>query len=87
MTYIAMLTFEQEKVIRTLKGHQWLRDKHGSLHDRGGADSYYGRPARPHYGGVGGELGDRVEVTDPDSVAEYMAGYEENERLGNKKEY
>jgi hypothetical protein len=41
----------------------------------------------PHYGGVGGDSGDRVAVYDESSVAEYLAGYEYNERHGDKKDY
>jgi hypothetical protein len=78
---------EQEKVVQALKGRQWIRNAHGSLFDRGGADSYYHRDPDPHYGGVGGESGERVEVLDAESVAEYMAGYEDNEMYGSKKDY
>ena len=78
---------EQERVVRALKGWQFLRSEHGCLYDRGSADSYYGRARRPHYGGVGGESGPRVEVTDPESVAEYLAGYDYNERYGDKKDW
>lgn len=78
---------EQEQVFRLLKGWQFDRTRHGSLYDRGSADSYYHRPTTPHYGGVGGDSGDRVSVTDPESVAEYMAGYEYNEKYGDKKEW
>lgn len=78
---------EQEQVVRSLKGWQWVRGTHGCLFDRGSADSYYGRVPNPHYGGVGGGSGDRVEVSDPESVAEYMAGYEDNERFGSKKDW
>jgi hypothetical protein len=62
-----------------------MNREHGSLYDRGGADSYYGRPQCPHYGGVGGPAGPRVAVTDPAHVAEYAAGYAANEAGGNKK--
>ena len=86
--YIAMLEpSEQERVVRALKGWQFVRGTHGCLFDRGSADSYYGRPRNPHYGGVGGESGPRVEVNDPASVAEYLAGYEDNERFGDKKDW
>jgi len=85
--YIHLMTEEEQKaVVRALRGWQFQR-KHGSLYDRGSADSYYGRPRDPHYGGVGGDSGPRVEVTDESSVAEYMAGYEYNERHGDKKDY
>ena len=78
---------EKEKVIRALKGWYWLRDQHGSLFDRGSADSYYNRSPLAHYGGVGGESGPRVAVTDPEMVREYMAGYQHNEQFGGKKQW
>jgi hypothetical protein len=78
---------EQKAVVRALRGPQFQRKSHGSLYDRGSADSYYGRMPNPHYGGVGGDSGPRVEVTDESSVAEYLAGYEYNERHGDKKDY
>ena len=78
---------EQEKVVQALKGWQIMRGTHGCLFDRGSADSYYGRSQQPHYGGVGGDSGPRVEVTDAKSVAEYQAGYEDNERFGDKKDW
>jgi len=86
--YIAMLDVkEQEQVVRALKGWQFVRTNHGSLYDRGSADSYYGRARDPHYGGVGGESGERVSVNDNASVAEYMQGYNDNERDGAKKDW
>jgi hypothetical protein len=77
---------EQKAVVRALRSWQFQR-KHGSLYDRGSADSYYGRARDPHYGGVGGDSGPRVEVSDESSVAEYMAGYDYNEQFGGKKDY
>jgi hypothetical protein len=78
---------EQERLVGILKGWQWDRKQHGCLYDRGSADSYYGRRPGPHYGGVGGDSGERVEVSDAESVAEYMAGYRDNEESGSKKEW
>ena len=78
---------EQEKVVRALKGWQFVRGTHGCLFDRGSADSYYGRRPQPHFGGVGGDSGPRVEVSDAASVAEYQAGYDYNERFGDKKDW
>lgn len=78
---------EQEAVVRALKGWQFVRGTHGCLYDRGSADSYYGRPRAPHYGGVGGDSGKRVEQLTADERAEYLAGYEYNERSGDKKDY
>ena len=86
--YIKLTTEqEQEKVVQALKGWQFVRGTHGCLYDRGSADSYYGRMPNPHYGGVGGDSGERVNVNDAGSVAEYLAGYEDNERFGDKKDY
>jgi hypothetical protein len=78
---------EKEETWRALKGWQWIRNNHGSLYDRGMADSYYGRAPGPHYGGVGGRSGDRIEVTDSESRAEYTAGYNFNEEQGDFKDY
>jgi hypothetical protein len=78
---------EQERIVSALKGWQWDRKQHGCLYDRGSADSYYGRQPAPHYGGVGGDSGERVRVHDKASVDEYMAGYNYNERFGDKKDW
>ena len=78
---------EKQRVVGILKGWQFDRKQHGCLFDRGGADSYYGRRRDPHYGGVGGDSGPRVDVNDPESVAEYYAGYDWNERYGDKKNW
>jgi hypothetical protein len=86
--YLHIMTeSEQKDVVRALRGWQFIRKNHGSLYDRGSADSYYGRPRGAHYGGVGGDSGPRVEVTDELSRAEYNAGYDYNERYGDKKDY
>ena len=87
--YIHLMTEEeQEAVVRALRGPQFQRKNHGSLYDRGSADSYYGRPRNPHYGGVGGDSGPRVDQgLSIDEIKEYYAGYEHNERFGDKKDY
>lgn len=61
--------------------------RHGGPFDRGGADSYYRRPPVPHWypGGTGrGPRIERDQMT-AEQVAEYYAGYDENERDGNFK--
>ncbi len=79
---------EKERVVAGLKGWQFDRKRHGCLYDRGSADSYYGRPRGPHYGGVGGDSGPRVDQgLSIDEIKEYYAGYEHNERFGDKKDY
>ena len=70
-----------------LKGYEWVRENHGSLFDRGAADSYYSRKPCPHYGGVGGESGKRYDVLSSKEIKEYMAGFEYNEAHGDKKDY
>ena len=85
--YIHLMTEEEQKaVVRGLRDWQFQR-KHGSLYDRGSADSYYGRPVDPHYGGVGGDSGPRVDNLTPEETNEYLAGYDYNERFGGKKDY
>lgn len=50
--------------------------RHGGPFDRGSADAYYGRPADPHkYPGPTG-VGERIKLTDPEEIADYMLGYE-----------
>jgi hypothetical protein len=79
---------EQERVVRALKGWQFDRKQHGCLYDRGSADSYYGRRRDPHYGGVGGDSGRRVDQgLSIEEIAEYYAGYDWNERFGDKKDW
>jgi hypothetical protein len=86
--YLHIMTEDEQKaVVRALRGWQFVRTNHGSLWDRGAADSYYGRAPDPHYGGVGGDSGIRVKVMYAEAVAEYMAGYDDNEQSGSKKEW
>jgi len=86
--YLPIMTEDEQKaVVRALRGWQFVRGTHGCLFDRGSADSYYGRYPNPHYGGVGGDSGPRVNVQDAESVKEYLAGYEENEQFGDKKDW
>lgn len=62
---------------------------HGSPFDRGSADSYYGRPAKPHKypNGTGNEP--KVEAQDMTlaEMREYYKGYEYNEQFGDKKDW
>ena len=63
--------------------------RHGGPYDRGSADSYYRRPFRPHY--FVGNSYMSTEVTEKDMCEEdieaYAAGYNDNERDGNFKDY
>jgi hypothetical protein len=62
---------------------------HGSPFDRGSADSYYHRPRDPHWwpeGTYNGRRRDMVEMSS-EQVEAYLAGYEWNERFGDKKSW
>jgi hypothetical protein len=63
--------------------------KHGCPYDRGGADSYYGRPYEPHYWPEGTYNGDIVRYVDmtTEQVIEYATGYQDNEAAGNFKDW
>lgn len=66
---------------------QFNRNKHGCLYDRGGADSYYGRRRDPHWYPDGTYNGEKVPAVTAEEIAEYNAGYDDNEASGNKKEW
>jgi hypothetical protein len=61
--------------------------KHGSLYDRGAADSYYSRPRDPHWYPNGTYTEPRVQAIDQMDIREYMEGYDYNERYGDKKSW
>ena len=54
-------------------------ERHGGPYDRGGADKWYRRPARPHYYAGATRLSARVEEKDmtASEVEAYLAGYRE----------
>jgi hypothetical protein len=86
--YIGMLeTTEQEQIVRTLRGEQFDRKLHGGLFDRGSADSYYGRPRDPHWWPEGTGHGKQVTELNEAEIEEYLAGYDYNERHGDKKSW
>ena len=66
---------------------QFDRKQHGSLFDRGSADSYYGRPQEPHWYPEGSYNGNIVTNLTPEEVQEYLAGYDHNEQFGGKKDW
>jgi hypothetical protein len=63
----------------------FTRERHGSLYDRGAADSYYGRKMEPHWYPNGSYNDPKITDLDSDQIAEYNAGYEFNEKHGDKK--
>ena len=78
---------EKELVVRALKGPQFTRGRHGGLYDRGSADSYYGRGPDPHWYPNGTYNEPKITELSGEEVAEYMAGYMDNERNGDKKDW
>ena len=63
--------------------------RHGGPFDRGSADSYYGRSATPHYYVGKSYMSDVVmkEEMTLKEIYEYLAGYDWNEKYGDKKQY
>lgn len=63
--------------------------RHGGAFDRGSADSYYGRPRRPHY--YSGPTHTSNEILEPmmtqEQIKAYHAGYSWNEQFGDKKSW
>jgi hypothetical protein len=66
---------------------QFMRERHGSLFDRGRADCYYGRDRTPHWWPHGTGNGSKIEKLTAKEAAEYNAGYDNQEANGDKKEY
>lgn len=60
---------------------------HGSPYDRGRADSWYRRPSSPHKWPEGTGRGEKVTDLTPEEIEAYEAGYEDNERQGDHKEW
>jgi len=63
--------------------------RHGGPYDRGAADSYYGRGFTPHYYKAGTMTSERVELKDmtQDEIDAYNAGFDDNERAGDHKDW
>ena len=78
---------EIQRVEQALRGPQFDRKQHGSLFDRGSADSYYGRPQDPHWYPEGTGNGKKVVELNELEIAEYLAGYAHNEQYGDKKNW
>jgi len=64
-------------------------ERHGGPWDRGSADSYYQRGFNPHYFKDGSYTSDRVDLAEmtAQEIVEYTAGYNDNEKSGNKKDW
>ena len=63
--------------------------RHGGPYDRGGADSYYRRGYKPHYFVGATNQSTRIEMAGmtPVELAEYAAGYRDNEEAGKFKDW
>ena len=63
--------------------------RHGGPFDRGSADSYYQRQYNPHYYVAGTSTSERVETANMtvEEIVAYTAGYNWNEKYGDKKNY
>jgi len=63
--------------------------RHGGAYDRGAADSYYRRGYQPHFFIGDSYNSDMIEEKDmsAEEVAEYSAGYYDNEEAGFYKEW
>lgn len=63
--------------------------RHGGAYDRGEADSYYRRRRNPHYFVGHSFLSTEVTEKDmtPEEIAAYNQGYDDNEELGDYKQY
>jgi hypothetical protein len=57
--------------------------RHGGPYDRGAADSYYRRKFRPHFWKGREEV---IQLTEEER-ADYAAGFDDNEKELNFKEY
>lgn len=82
-----MTIAEKEKIVQALRGPQFDRERHGSLYDRGRADSYYSRYAQPHWYPQGSYQGEPVTDLNQAEIAEYQEGYDWNELHGDKKSW
>ncbi len=63
--------------------------RHGGPFDRGSADSYYGRPKRPHFFTDATHQSMEIEerFMTKAQIAEYHAGYDWNEESGFFKDW
>ena len=69
----------------TYKGKEY-DSSHGSPFDRGSADFYYRRNPKPHMW-LDSHGGNQIELSDPQQVEAYMAGYAEAKEFGEQKNW
>lgn len=80
MTWMKVKLMSEELV-------QFDRRLHGGLWDRGSADAYYKRPPKPHWYPDGTYNCDEVTELTQAEIAEYMAGYQDQIKSGDFKDY
>ena len=63
--------------------------RHGGPFDRGSADSYYQRGRNPHYfvGATYSSTEITVDKMTQEEIDAYNAGYDDNEKNGDKKDW
>lgn len=68
---------------------QLYDQRHGGPFDRGAADSYYNRPFDPHFYPGDTYKGPRIpmEAMTAEEIVAYTAGYNYNEKFGDKKQW
>ena len=64
-------------------------ERHGGPYDRGGADSYYRRPFKPHYFVGSSMQSEQIpeELMTASEIEAYGAGYRDNEEAGHFKDW
>jgi hypothetical protein len=73
----------------TVREHIEIDTRHGGPYDRGSADSYYRRGRTPHYYLGNTSSSPRITQADmtPDEIVAYHAGFDDNEEMGDYKEW
>jgi len=80
--------FAHEAELVETKNKQYSQ-RHGGPFDRGSADSYYNRPFNPHMYAGATASSPRIEMAcmTAEEITAYTAGYNYNERFGDKKQW
>ena len=73
--------------ITDYKDSELFDTRHGGCFDRGSADSYYNRGIEPHYYVGATYSSEKITGLTESEIRDYMAGYEWNEKFGDKKDW
>jgi hypothetical protein len=78
---------ENDYAVEMIVQHKPMNTAHGSPYDRGKADCYYRRPARPHWYPDGTYNGPHIDKAHMSSkeIAEYELGYAVADDIGEHK--